>query len=249
MLRNYDSLTGQTSFNCGDVAGHLFSVVIRVWSEGMVQKLKEFVRKHPLLLAVATVLYRPFSAWTNARKWRNLQRSEHIKLELGSGPKNGVDGWTTIDLREADINFDLRWPVPLPDASVEMIYSSHMLEHIPYADLVPFIGECKRLLKPGGVLSICVPNAGFYIRAYAEGRHFSEHDAQHGPAIVDTGSYLDQVNYIAYMAGQHTYMFDEENLINTLKQGGFDGAELRAFDATIDMQSRDFESIYAIATK
>jgi predicted SAM-dependent methyltransferase len=216
---------------------------------GMIQKFKDFVMTFPLLLAVALFFYRPLARWRNARLWRNLARCDQIKLELGSGPKRGVDGWTTVDLRQADINYDLRQAIPLPDNSVEIIYSSHMFEHIPYRELIPFIGECKRLLKPGGVFSICVPNAGLYIKAYAEGRYFSEHDAQHAPAIVDTGSLLDQVNYMAYMGGQHTYMFDEENLINTLKKGGFEGAQLRAFDAAIDLESRDFHSIYAVATK
>jgi hypothetical protein len=66
---------------------------------------------------------------------------------------------------------------------------------------------------------------------------------------VDTGSLLDQVNYIAYMDGHHSYMFDRENLVNTLKKAPFHEVSLRAFDEALDLKKRDFESIYAIAIK
>ncbi|HEY8359215.1 MAG TPA: hypothetical protein VIL30_17335, partial [Ramlibacter sp.] len=74
-------------------------------------------------------------------------------------------------------------------------------------------------------------------------------DGYYQPARVDTGSFLDQVNYVAYMGGEHAYLFDEENLVNTLKTAGFTTASLRHFDAALDLADRDFESIYAIATK
>ena len=60
---------------------------------------------------------------------------------------------------------------------------------------------------------------------------------------------LDQINYIAYMDGHHKYLFDEENLINTLLTAGFKFAQLRNFDSNLDSKGRDYESIYALAKK
>lgn len=60
---------------------------------------------------------------------------------------------------------------------------------------------------------------------------------------------MDQVNYLAYMGQQHKYMFDPENLVNTLKKAPFSDVRLRQFDPTLDMESRDHESIYASAQK
>jgi len=51
------------------------------------------------------------------------------------------------------------------------------------------------------------------------------------------------------MRGQHKYMFDEENLINTLRQAGFSDVKLRKFDHQLDLKERDSESIYALALK
>ena len=69
------------------------------------------------------------------------------------------------------------------------------------------------------------------------------------PAVVDTGSLIDQVNYIAYMDEQHKYLFDKENLINTLNKIPFEKVELRNFNENLDIKIRDSESIYAVAVK
>ena len=181
-------------------------------------------------------------------KWRRLAANTGIKLELGSGSKLGSKGWTTVDVRGADINWDLRHGIPLKDGSVEAIYTSHLLEHIPYEQLIAFLRECRRLLKPGGELLVCVPNARYYIDAYVAGEVFRPRDEWWSPASVNTNSCIDQLNYIAYMGGEHHYLFDTENLVNTLLSGGFAKAELRNFDIELDMPIRDFESIYARAS-
>ena len=67
--------------------------------------------------------------------------------------------------------------------------------------------------------------------------------------LVDTNSAIDQLNYAAYMKDQHKYLFDEENLVNTLKKAGFSRVKLRDFDSSIDRLERDYESIYAHAIK
>jgi predicted SAM-dependent methyltransferase len=184
-------------------------------------------------------------------KWNAMKKQGRIWLELGSGPKRGNNGWTTIDISGADISHDLRLGIPLPDQTVDRIYTSHMFEHIPYKELVVFVNECYRVLKVGGELSVCVPNAGLYLRSYvAEHRFRTEGEGKgYGPAFVDTGSLIDQVNYIAYMDGHHKYMFDDVNLVNTLKKAPFLDVRLRDFDESIDLLSRDYESVYASAVK
>ena len=137
----------------------------------------------------------------------------------------------------------------LPNESVDLIYTSHMLEHIPFNDLVKFIKECFRVLKKKGQLSVCVPDASLYIKSYIDKKNFREINDCAKTAIVDTGSFMDQVNYIAYMDQLHKYMFDSENLVKTLSLLPFTKVSLRDFDVSVDLKSRDFESIYAIAVK
>ncbi len=186
---------------------------------------------------------------TSYLKWKNLTKSSEIKLELGSGERKGTNGWTTIDNKSSDINWDLRRGIPLPDNCVDKIYSSHLLEHIPYNELIAFLSECHRVMKVNGEFSVCVPNFRLYINSYIEGENFKDKSLWHQPGLINTGSAIDQLNYMMYMDGQHKYMFDEENLINTLYLSGFKDVSLRDFDYTLDLKERDFESIYAVAFK
>ena len=179
-------------------------------------------------------------------QWLVLSSKANIKLDLGAGIK-GKNGFTTVALEKADLCWDLRRGIPLDDKSVDYIYSSHLLEHIPFKELLIFLNECKRVLKDKGVFSVCVPNFRFYVDAYSKGKIFDNPD-YYDVAITDTSSKIDQLNYIAYMNQEHKYLFDEENLQKILLKVGFRSVKLRKFDSRIDTKKRDFESIYAIAS-
>lgn len=215
----------------------------------MQETLRVTLKKFPPLFFFIKWVCLTLGHYVAAYHWATLRRQPIIKLELGSGAKRGTDGWTTVDLRCADINDNLNHGIPLADNSVDAIYTSHMLEHIPYRELIALLEECYRVLKKGGYLSVCVPNAANYIRAYIEKREFEDKSRFYDKALIDTGSFLDQVNYMAYMNQDHCYMFDEENLVNTLKKAGFVNAKLRTFDPALDSTKFDYVSIYALAIK
>lgn len=69
--------------------------------------------------------------------WINLDRSPH----------KGVD--TAADLEEG---------LPFKDESVDLLYASHVLEHIKAFPAL--MRECYRVLKPRGLLALKVPAAG-----------------------------------------------------------------------------------------
>lgn len=48
--------------------------------------------------------------------------------------------------------------LPLPDQSASLVYSSHFLEHIPRPQVDGFLAECHRILVPGGVLWLVLPD-------------------------------------------------------------------------------------------
>ena len=108
--------------------------------------------------------------------------------------------------------------------------------------------ECLRVLKPGGSFSIVVPNAQMYIEWYTGAREVPPGAFGWLPGYNQTTG-IDALNYVAYMAGEHKYMFDQENLLHILRAKGFENVVKREFDPETDMAERDFESIYAIGFK
>lgn len=179
-----------------------------------------------------------------------LAGKEPIRLEIGAGPERKLPGWTTADLSACcDLVLDLTKPLPFPDNSVEKIYSSHVLEHFYFNDLLALLSECRRVLKPSGVFSASVPNARLYIEAYARPESFDPAKyCRHAPAY-NYNSKIDFLNYMAYMDGHHRYMFDEENIIAILGKAGFRNPCLRPFDSSIDVAQREYQSIYVQAEK
>jgi predicted SAM-dependent methyltransferase len=180
---------------------------------------------------------------------RFLKDNKQVFLDIGPGYEKSKTGWLTIDTtRHCDIYWDVRKGLPLPTASVAKIYSSHFLEHLTYKEGQDFLKECYRVLSPGGEISICVPNAAIYIQAYVNADIDKNRFLRFKPAYNKTTK-IDYVNYMAYLAGHHKYMFDEENLIYILKEKFFKNVHSRSFDPDRDIKSRDFESIYVDGIK
>ena len=119
---------------------------------------------------------------------------------------------------------------------------------MPYEAGQQVLRESLRVLKAGGLLSICVPNARMYIDAYLGAAPLSEDHDFWEPALVSRSG-IDLLNYVAYMGGEHACMFDEPSLLARLERAGFTDARIRSFEASIDLPEREFESIYAEARK
>jgi len=90
------------------------------------------------------------------------------RLGLISEPR-----FAQFSLVEPDIiTWNLARGIPFPDRTVDVVYHSHLLEHIDREDARTFLLECRRVLKPGGVIRVAVPDlekwANGYIRSIAE---------------------------------------------------------------------------------
>lgn len=81
-------------------------------------------------------------------------------LNVGCGRQRHPH-WCNIDLVATDdsvIAHDIRNGLPFEDNSFDVVYHSHVLEHLSPADGESLIRECHRVLCPGGVLRIVVPD-------------------------------------------------------------------------------------------
>ncbi len=89
-------------------------------------------------------------------------------LNLGCGLRTHPD-WCNVDLVAATpgvVEHDLLRGLPFADDSWDAVYHSHVLEHLTPADARRFVSDCFRVLKPGGVIRIAVPDLQRIARAY-----------------------------------------------------------------------------------
>lgn len=81
------------------------------------------------------------------------------KLNLGCW-KFKMDGWVNIDIDpsvEPDVIMDATH-LAYEDNSIEEIYAGHLLEHLTMNEGVSALREWKRVLIPGGKITITVPD-------------------------------------------------------------------------------------------
>jgi SAM-dependent methyltransferase len=89
-------------------------------------------------------------------------------LNLGCGDHYRSD-WINMDVApvSADVlRCDLRRPLPLADASCEVVYHCAVLEHLRRSEALPFMRECWRVLRPGGVIRVGTPDFEAMCRLY-----------------------------------------------------------------------------------
>lgn len=90
-----------------------------------------------------------------------------MKLNIGCG-RDYREGWANIDISKevkAEFHLDIRedW-LPFEDNTTAEIYISGVLEQIGENEQLIFaMNECHRVLKPGGLMTVIVPNAKYAI--------------------------------------------------------------------------------------
>lgn len=91
-------------------------------------------------------------------------------LNLGCGGRFHP-GWINMDVSPSDprvIPVDLSRGIPLPDASCALVYHAAVLEHFRPADALALLRDCRRVLAPGGIIRIGVPDLEVLCRLYLD---------------------------------------------------------------------------------
>lgn len=81
-------------------------------------------------------------------------------------------GWVNSDIMDTpgvDIVADIRKGLPLPDNDFDYIASQHSLGDLKIYEQVGILKELCRVLRPGGVLRLGLPDLDLLIAAYQKG--------------------------------------------------------------------------------
>lgn len=141
--------------------------------------------------------------------------------------------------------------IPEPTGSVEVFYSSHMLEHLDQHEALSFLREARRVLKSAGVIRIAVPDIRFHVNNYLE-------SGDANGLII--GSLLtksrprrltDKVAYLAIGDRHHQWMYDGDSLCSLLESAGFlnpmvteAGTTMISDPGRLDLAERCPESVF-----
>ncbi len=98
-----------------------------------------------------------------------------MKLHLGCG-KRYIPGFVHVDVVEfshIDIVHSVDRLPMINDDSCDVVYSCHVLEHFHRKIITEVLKEWLRILKPGGILRISVPDMEALLKVYQETRNLS----------------------------------------------------------------------------
>jgi SAM-dependent methyltransferase len=178
------------------------------------------------------------------------------RLNLGCATQV-VDGWTNVDyapgawlakvpgfpalnrrLRLLATDWDprivlqdLRKPLGWPDASVDVVYTSHTLEHLSHDDGRALLAECARVLRPGGVLRVVVPSFASVASDYATGALPADRVLE-AMNVVHRRPRLRE--FLSLRTGvPHLCMYDDVSLVRALQDNGFEARVRAPFDSDI----------------
>ncbi len=199
----------------------------------------------------------PYHDWCARKRTQNFLANlsqQNLCVNLGCGYRPMKD-WINVDqARGPDVQvvWDLRRGLPFQDGSCAVIFSEHVIEHVPKEDAERLLAECYRVLANGGVLRLSTPDAGRFMRSYAGDQKFLR-----DPAFGELpGTAMDRVNQMMREYGQHLWVYDVESLSLALERAGFSrvveqevGQSLVPKMQGIDSEDRAFESLYVEAVR
>ena len=129
-----------------------------------------------------------------------------------------------------EVNYgDIRKGLPVADNSVRGVYASHVLEHLSYRDFKIALKNTFRILEPGGVFRLVVPDLQERTRRYLEevSKGSSEASAKF-MRVCNLGleerpkSTFGRVRLL-FGGSLHLWMWDEPSIRAQLKAAGFTG--------------------------
>lgn len=157
-----------------------------------------------------------------------------VNIDVMRNPAASV----AVDSSALYVEHDLRSGLPLDADCCSFVYSSHFLEHLEYVEAVRLLSDCHRVLTPGGIIRLALPDYPRFFRAYLEGdlAFFDLIDVFGAVPGLERGHerIVDYVSYMVFERGGHKHLYDREKVVSMLERLGFKEAVERDFDPDVD---------------
>jgi predicted SAM-dependent methyltransferase len=159
--------------------------------------------------------------------------------------------------RTSDIEYgDATKGLPLKQESCEVVYSSHMLEHLDRYEANKFLKEAYRVLIPNGIIRIVVPDIKKQIAQYNNSGDADAFIEASHMCVPRPTSLAQKLRLLLVGTRHHQWMYDGISLSRLLQKHGFIETEIMPVGKTnipeprsLDLQERSSESVYVEARK
>ena len=179
---------------------------------------------------------------------RYFRDSPVRKLQLGTSNSPMV-GWLNTDVlptKPEIVYLDATRRFPFKDDTFDYVYCEHMIEHIDYQNALLMLGECFRVLKPGGKIRMSTPD----LRALIGLLSGDKTALQNLYVDLATRKFLPEVTYCkevfvvnnAFRAWGHQFLYDRETIEITMNKVGFENITYYRPGASDDESLRGIES-------
>jgi predicted SAM-dependent methyltransferase len=176
----------------------------------------------------------------------------------------------TVSYDNSDViymNLNKKWPYK--SDSVDIVYASHLFEHLTLVSAELFLNESYRCLKPGGIIRIVVPDLYKICKRYIS--EYEQTDKADPTEFIMWAINMHREGQYGMKSGwikkfvlewqgyphQHKFMYDEKSLTKKFEEKGF--REIRSLSygvsdyiaeiADVEGTSESYLSVYLEARK
>lgn len=191
-----------------------------------------------------------------------MKIKENVKVNFGCG-SDVVEGWLNFDSspilvlgryrllrifipRKSSIfHSDLRYGnivkgLPLKKDSVDVVYSSHVLEHLTYNEGIEALKNCFEMMKNGSVMRLVMPDFDHYIDEYNESKDLIKFYEQTDLGYVHRPSTIYGKLMFYLKNSRHQFVWNEQQIIDALKEIGFKDIRRAVYN---DSKCTDFKAV------
>jgi predicted SAM-dependent methyltransferase len=158
--------------------------------------------------------------------WINFDASPRLRFEQlpGVGALAGALGKR---LFPRNIRFgDIVGGLPVSDGSVDGVYASHVLEHLSRNEVGKALSNTYRMLRPGGIFRLVVPDLAWRAERYVQHRREGGKAADAFIESLNVGTIerprgLEGILRATFGHSGHRWMYDFELMSQLLEQAQF----------------------------
>lgn len=133
----------------------------------------------------------------------------------------------------SDFHYNVNWDreirvreltkrLPYRDGTVDVVFTSHFLEHVDRKAFFRVLAEIYRILKPDtGLVRVVMPNLDYYVNMYQKAK-------LHAPASA-ADRFIEELRVISTARDPHLWMYDVTSLVAKLESVGFSEVKERSF--------------------